>query len=645
MSKKIIRGGTIVTAVDTVLADVLIDGETIAGVGSFDGVDAEVIDATGCFVLPGAIDNHTHISMPFGGTTTADDYDTGTQAAAAGGTTCLVDFALQMEPNGLRSSLDQWMGRAEGCAHVDYGFHMAITKADAGTFADMGAMVDAGVTTFKVFMAYPNVLMVTDDLFLAVLEQTQADRRPRDGARRERVRDRPPRQERAGGRQHRPDLPRADAAGGVRGRGHGARDPARRVRGHADLHRPRLVQARRRRGHRRPCARRPRLRRDLHPVPLRVDRRPPPARTSRARATSARRRCATPPTSRTCGTRLNFDHLQSISTDHCPFTDEQKRLGFGDFSKIPNGLAAIQHRLPLLWEHGVKTGRMTPNRFVEVTSTAIAKIFGLYPRKGTIAPGADADIVIFDPRAEHVFSTATSLMNVDYDLWEGQKVSGSPRQTLCRGTVVFDDGKILTRPGARPLHETQRVCRAIGATAHRCRPGDERLGLGAGRRADCAGLCPRPAPGRRARAADRPARAASRLARHRFGCGPGAFAEALTARGAKVTAIRLGPRDAGRRRGPRSRLRAVQADALRSRSSGSHDAACLVQVLEYLADPVAAIREAARVVHPGGAVLVADTDWDTQGFNVADRELGRRVVQAWADGKPDGGRADGCAAG
>ena len=143
---------------------------------------------------------------------------------------------------------------------------------------------------------------------------------------------------------------------------------------------------------------------------------------------------------------LNFDHLQSISTDHCPFTDEQKRLGLGDFSKIPNGLAAIQHRLPLLWEHGVKAGRMTPNRFVEVTSTAIAKIFGL-TNKGTLAPGADADIVIFDPAREHVFSTETSLMNVDYDLWEGQKVSGSPRQTLSRGTVVFDDGKILTRPG------------------------------------------------------------------------------------------------------------------------------------------------------------------------------------------------------
>ena len=154
---------------------------------------------------------------------------------------------------------------------------------------------------------------------------------------------------------------------------------------------------------------------------------------------------------------LNFDHLQSISTDHCPFTDEQKRLGFGDFSKIPNGLAAIQHRLPLLWEHGVKSGRMTPNRFVEVTSTAIAKIFGLYPNKGTIAPGADADIVIFDPAREHVFSTETSFMNVDYDLWDGPEGVGlaapdaEPRDRRLRRREDRHEAR------ARPLHEAQRV--------------------------------------------------------------------------------------------------------------------------------------------------------------------------------------------
>ena len=171
--KKVIRGGTVVNASESVRADVLIDGETIAGVGSFEGVDAELIDASGCYVLPGAIDNHTHLSMPFGGTWTSDDYDTGTQAAAAGGTTCIVDFALQMHPGGLRSSLEEWMGRADGAAHVDYGFHMAITNADAATIADMAAIVGEGVASFKVFLAYPNVLMVTDDQFLAVLERAR----------------------------------------------------------------------------------------------------------------------------------------------------------------------------------------------------------------------------------------------------------------------------------------------------------------------------------------------------------------------------------------------------------------------------------------------------------------------------------------
>ena len=344
MSKKIIRGGTIVTAVDTVLADVLIDGETIAGVGSFDGVDAEVIDATGCFVLPGAIDNHTHLSMPFGGTTTADDYDTGTQAAAAGGTTCLVDFALQMEPNGLRSSLEQWMGRAEGAAHVDYGFHMAITKADAGTFADMAAMVDAGVSTFKVFLAYPNVLMVTDDLFLARARAQQGDRRPRDGARRERR----SRSTTSSRRRWRPATPirsttRSRGPRSSRPRRPGARSaspstPARRSTSSTS----RASAPWTRSSRRAPAACRPTAR--------------PASSTSSRRSTT----CAGPdfegaryvcsPPLRDAANQphmwdaLNYDHLQSISTDHCPFTDEQKRLGFGDFSKIPNGLAAIQHR-------------------------------------------------------------------------------------------------------------------------------------------------------------------------------------------------------------------------------------------------------------------------------------------------------------
>jgi dihydropyrimidinase len=444
--RKIIRGGTVVNAAETSVADVLIDGETIAGVGTFDDSDAEVIDATGCFVLPGAIDNHTHMSMPFGGTHSSDDYDTGTQAAAAGGTTCIVDFALQMHPNGLRSSLEEWMGRAEGAAHVDYGFHMAITSADAATIADMGAMVDEGITSFKVFLAYPNVLMVRDDEYLAVLERSR---------------------ELAGlvmvhcengfAIQHlvtaalangqtdpihhaltRPETMEAEATGRAIRLAEFAgtpvfvvhvscRDAAEEIirarsRGVAaygetciqylfnsidDLRRPDFV------GARYVCS--PPLR-DAANQPFLWD-------------------------------ALRFDHLQSISTDHCPFTDEQKRLGLGDFSKIPNGLAAIQHRLPMMWEHGVREGRLSMNRVVEITSTAIAKMFGLYPQKGVIAVGADADIVVFDPQRRHVFGVDTSFMNVDYDIYEGQELSGSPRLTLSRGTVVFDDGKILTRPG------------------------------------------------------------------------------------------------------------------------------------------------------------------------------------------------------
>jgi dihydropyrimidinase len=446
VARKLIQGGTIVTAADTTRADVLIEGEQVVAIGSFEGVDAEPIDASGCYVLPGCIDNHTHLSMPFGGTWTADDYDTGTQAAAAGGTTCIVDFALQMHPGGLRSSLEEWMGRAEGRAHVDYGFHMAVTKADDPTIADMAAMVEEGVSTFKVFLAYKDVLMVTDDQFLAVLEQTRE----------------------SGGlvmvhaeNGHAIDLlvRRALAAGQT--------DPI-----HHALTRPEELEAE-------ATGRAIRLA-ELAGTPVfivHVSCRRAAEEIVRARARGV------PALGETCvqylfwttddlrrpdfeGARyvcspplreasnqpylwdaLAFDHLQCISTDHAPFDDSQKRLGLGDFSRIPNGLAIIQHRLPLLWEHGVREGRLSANRLVDITSTAIAKIFGLWPRKGTIAPGSDADIVIFDPGRRHTFSRGNSFMNVDYDLCEGWTVAGSPRLTLSRGTVVYDNGRIVTQPG------------------------------------------------------------------------------------------------------------------------------------------------------------------------------------------------------
>ncbi|TML03744.1 MAG: dihydropyrimidinase [Actinobacteria bacterium] len=443
--RKLIRGGTVVTAADEAQADVLIDGEEIAAVGALGDVDAEVIDADGCYVLPGLIDNHTHMAMPFGGTRSNDDYDTGTRAAAAGGTTCIVDFVIQQHPDGLRSSLEEWQERATGAAHVDYGFHMAITNADEGTFADMEPMVEEGLCTFKVFLAYKGVLMVTDDLFFRVLERTRdlgaltmvhcengwaidvLVERALAAGQTEPIHHAYTRPEaleaEATGRAVRfAELTNAGvyivhvtcglaadeiAAGQARGVDVSAETCLQYLTNTIeDLERPDFE------GARYVCS--------------------PPLREQRNQGL--------------LWAALDRGVLESVSTDHCPFTSEQKALGRDDFSKIPNGLAMIQHRLVKLWDLGVEGGRLSPSELVDMTSTAIAKRFGLH-RKGTIAPGFDADLVVFDPATPFEFSTRTSHMNVDYDLFEGERSTGSVRHTFCRGTMVYDRGEILTQPG------------------------------------------------------------------------------------------------------------------------------------------------------------------------------------------------------
>jgi dihydropyrimidinase len=457
--RKLIQGGTVVTAADTSQADVLIDGEEILAVGALGHVeDAEAIDASGCYVLPGLIDNHTHLAMPFGGTVSIDDYDTGTRAAAAGGTTCLVDFVIQQHPGGLRSSLEEWQERANGSAHVDYGFHMAITQADEATLADMEPMVEEGLCSFKVFLAYKGAIMVTDDLFWRVLENTRdlgaltmvhcengwaidvlveralaagqtdpiyhAHTRP-EGLEAE-----------ATGRSVRfAELTNASvyivhvtcglaadeiAAGQARGVDVSGETCLQYLTNTIeDLERPDFE------GGRYVCS--PPLR-EVHNQDL-------------------------------LWAALDRGVLESVSTDHCPFNSEQKALGRDDFSKIPNGLAMIQHRLVKLWDIGVEAGRITPSQLVDLTSTAIARRFGL-PRKGSIAPGMDADIVVFDPTTPFEFSTRTSFMNVDYDLFEGETSTGSVRHTFSRGTMVYDRGEIVTEPG-----HGRFVPRSLGAAA------------------------------------------------------------------------------------------------------------------------------------------------------------------------------------
>jgi dihydropyrimidinase len=442
----LISNGTVVTADGEFEGDVLIDGEKIAAVGRVTAPEgAEIVDATGCFALPGLIDNHTHLSMPFMGTMSIDDYNTGTQAAAAGGVTCLVDFAIQQHPDELQSTLDEWRGRADGAAHVDYGFHMAITNASEPVIDEMAAMSEAGICSFKLFMAYKGALMVRDDELAACMERA--------------------RELNALTMVHAENgdiidllVKRALARGDTSAIHHA-------------LTRPEWVEAE-------ATDRAARIAEQTG-APLFVVHVTCGAAAAEIDAAQQRgapvtgetcvqylingvddlrrpgvegcRYICSPPLRDTTNHELLWGYLrrgvlESISTDHCPFNDEQKSRGLNDFSLVPNGLAQIQHRLAKLWDEGVVPGRITRSQLVDLTSTTVANRFGLQD-KGSLAPGKDADVVVLDPEAPRAYGKATSFMNVDYDLYEGETASSSVRHTFSRGTLVYDRGEIKTEPG------------------------------------------------------------------------------------------------------------------------------------------------------------------------------------------------------
>ncbi len=442
----LLQGGRVISADAEYDGDVLIAGERIAAVGAIEAPHgATVVDVSGCLLLPGLIDNHTHLAMPFMGTRSSDDYDTGTRAAAAGGVTCLVDFAIQQDPGGLQATLEEWQGRAAGAAHVDYGFHMAITSANDATLDDMQAIVEAGVTSFKLFMAYKGALMVRDDELTAAME------RARDlGA-----------------------LTMVHAENGdvVDLLVHRALAQGNTSAIHHALTRPEFVEAE-------ATGRAARLA-EYTGASLFVVHVTCAAAAAEIEAAQQRgvtvsaetctqylvntiddlrkpgvegcRYICSPPLRDAANHEPLWDYvrrgvLESVSTDHCPFTDDQKARGLDDFSLVPNGLPVIQHRLAKLWDDGVVAGRITPSELVDRTSTTIARRFGL-DAKGAIAPGKDADVVVFDPSTARPYGVATSLMNVDYDLYEGEVASGSVLQTFCRGELVYDRGEIRTTPG------------------------------------------------------------------------------------------------------------------------------------------------------------------------------------------------------
>jgi dihydropyrimidinase len=441
----LIKGGAVANADRTISADVLIEGDKIREVRA--GIDPQghtVVEAAGLLILPGGVDVHTHLDMPFGGTTSADDFETGTRAAAIGGTTTIVDFAIQAKGTKMRSALDAWWKKAEGKTCIDYGLHMIITDLGTTGLEDMDDMVREGVASFKLFMAYPGVLMVDDATIFKAMQQTA-----KNGA-----------------------LICMHAENGSiidvivqKALAEGKTAPI-----HHALTRPTTAEAE--------AVHRAIVMAQIAGVPVYIVHLSSEDALNQVREARDR---GLPAFAETCPQYLLLsiedqmkgesfedakyvftpplrekknqpklwdglknDHLQVVSTDHCPFCfADQKALGKDDFTKIPNGGPGIEHRMQLLHHHGVNAGKLSLNRFVEITSAAPARIFGMYPKKGAIAPGSDADIVLWDPNAEHTINAATHNMRVDYSMFEGFKVQGNARQVFSRGELIVEKGKYI----------------------------------------------------------------------------------------------------------------------------------------------------------------------------------------------------------
>src|SRR5271170_6452736 len=446
----IIVNGRVVTATDTYTSDIAIDQGKISAVGqSLPRENAgKIIDAAGKYVFPGGIDVHTHLDMPFGGTTSADDFETGTRAAAFGGTTTLIDFAIQYKGQPLRQAFDSWMSKASSKAVCDYAFHCIVTDISGGRLSEMNDLVHEGVTSFKLFMAYPGVFMLDDGSIFKALQNTAKNgamvcMHAENGSAIDVIVQQALAEGKKAPKYHaltRPTTAEAEAVGRAIALAEMAGAPIYIVHLSCNDALEKVREARDR------------------GLPVYAETCPQYLYLSLenmdAPGFEGAKYVFTPPLREKWNQEklwqgLAKDTLQVVSTDHCPFCfKEQKELGRDDFTKIPNGGPGIENRMSLVFSGGVNGGRFSVNRFVQLVSTAPAKLFGLYPRKGTIAVGSDADIVIFDPDEEQVISAKTHHMRIDYSLFEGIRVKGVPKTVFSRGRAVIDAGKFVGRPGA-----------------------------------------------------------------------------------------------------------------------------------------------------------------------------------------------------
>ncbi|MBI1745252.1 MAG: dihydropyrimidinase [Acidobacteria bacterium] len=445
----LIKNGEIVTASDRYVADLLIENGVISMIGRNITAPAErLIDAAGKYVIPGGIDAHTHLDMPFGGTTSADDFESGTIAAAFGGTTSVIDFAIQYRGETMPQALENWSRKAEGKAAIDYGFHMIVTELTESGLGDMDAMTRAGVTSFKLFMAYPGVFMVDDATIFKALLRTKENgglicMHAENGGVIDVLVKQALSQGQRAPKYHaltRPTRAEGEATGRCMALAEMADAPIYIVHLSCSDALEQVKRARETglRGYAETCPQYLFLSYENYEEP----------------DFAGAKYVMSPPLRE----RWNQDvlwkglangHLQVVSTDHCPFCfKEQKELGRDDFSKIPNGAPGIETRLMLLYNGGVLPGRISLNKFVDLVSTTPAKMFGLFPRKGAICVGADADLVIFNPHAEKTLGLRSLHMRVDYNPYEGTKVKGVPETVLSRGKVIIDNGKFTGRAGA-----------------------------------------------------------------------------------------------------------------------------------------------------------------------------------------------------
>jgi dihydropyrimidinase len=445
----IIKNATIVTAVDTTLADVGIsDGKVSAIAAQLSAENAgQTIDASNHLLLPGGIDVHTHLDMPFGGTTSADDFQTGTIAAAFGGTTTLIDFAIQYKGQTLRHAFDAWMKKAHDKAAIDYAFHCIITDLGSAQLEEMADLIREGVTSFKLFMAYPGVFMLDDASIFRAMSQAAKHSglicmHAENGGAIDVIVQQALAEGKRAPKYHaltRPTTAEAEATSRAIALAEMAGCPVYIV--HLSCNEA-LEKVREARDRGLPAYA------ETCPQYLYLS-----LENMNAPGFEGAKYVFTPPLREKWHQEklwhgLAHDTLQVVSTDHCPFCfKEQKELGIDDFTKIPNGGPGIEHRLSLIYTGGVHGKRFSPNRFVEVVATAPAKLFGLFPRKGTIAVGSDADLVIFDPNQEQVISAKTHHMRVDYSMFEGIQIKGVPKTVLSRGRTVIDAGKFVGRPG------------------------------------------------------------------------------------------------------------------------------------------------------------------------------------------------------